>query len=227
MIDYREIFLFTAGLMGKADNLLLVMEAEVIEDIDTPELEELFQWAEKITDGPNDQYDRITKQLFAIRLFSPLWILNKIYEEIDYTFYDDPYYDDPDYEDQEPDRSSDQDFEFYLLLDPGKYLYQGLEKYLYQDLDLNFLSTQNYRGLNRYRDLYLDLCWKSEITRDPCTNLHQDIYRYMDSNSYPLRFSKFGDQFSKELDNRIAVVERMEQIKIFNGVGFTTYGSAV
>ena len=40
----------------------------------------------------------------------------------------------------------------------------------------------------------------------------------MDSNSYPLRFAKFGDQFSRELDNRIAVVERMEQMKIFNGV---------
>ena len=213
---YREIFLFTAGLMGKADNLLLAMEAETIEDINTHELEELFRWAEKITDTPDDQYNRIAKRLFAIRQFFSLWMLNKIYEEINYTFYDDPYYDDPDYEDPELDRSSDQDFEFYLLLDPGKDLYQDIEQYLYQGLDLNFLSTQNYRGLNRYRDLYLDFCWNSEIDRDPHTNLHQDIYRYMDS--YPLRFSKFGDQFSKELDNRIAVVERMEQMKIFNGV---------
>ena len=215
---YREIFLFTAGLMGKADNLLLVMEAEVIEDIETPEIEELFRWAEKIIDGTHDRYDRIAKQLFAIRQFFSLWMLNQIYEKVDDIYYDTPDYDDPDYDDSEPDWSSDQDFEFYLLLDPGKDLYQGLEQHLYQDLDLNFLSTQNYRGLNRYRDLYLDLCWKSEIARDPCTNLHQDIYRYMDSNSDPLRFSKFGDQFSKELDNRIAVVERMEQIKIFNGV---------
>jgi len=215
---WRKVFLFTAGLMREADSLLLAMEAEAVEYIDTCELEVLLRWAEKITDDTNDQYNRIAKQLFAIRQFFSLWMLNKIYEEINYTFYDDPYYDDPDYEDPELDRSSDQDFEFYLLLDPGKDLYQDIEQYLYQGLDLNFLSTQNYRGLNRYRDLYLDFCWNSEIDRDPYTNLHQDIYRYMDSHSYPLRFSKFGDQFSKELDNRIAVVERMEQMKIFNGV---------
>ena len=215
--QWRKVLLLTAGLMSEADGLLLAMEAEAIEYIDSCELDVLFRWAEKITDGPNDRYNRIAKQLFAIRQFFSLWMLNQIYEEVDYTFYDDPDYDDPDYDDQELDRSSDQDFEFYLLLDLGQDLYRRLDRDLYQGLDRNFSSTQNlYRGLNRYRDLYLDLC--SEIDRDPYTNLHQDIYRYMASNSYPLRFSKFGDQFSKELDNRIAVVERMEQMKIFNGV---------
>ena len=216
--QWRKVFLFTAGLVSKADGLLLAMEAEAVEYIDTPELEGLFRWAEKITDGPNDRYNRIVKQLFAIRQFFSLWILNKIYEEVDYTFYDDPDYDDPDYNDSELDQSNYHDFEFNLSLDPGQDIYRRLEQDLYQGLNLNFLSTRNYRGLNRYRDLYLDLCWKSEIARDPYTNLYQDTYRYMDSNSYPLRFSKFGDQFSKELDNRITVVERMEQMKIFNGV---------
>ncbi len=215
---YREIFLFTAGLMGKVDNLLLAMEAETIEDINTLELEELFRWAEKITDGPNDRYDRIAKQLFAIRQFFSLWMLNQIYEEVNYTSYDDPDYDDLGYDDSELNRSSDQDFEFYFYPNPGQDLYRRLEQDLHQGLDLNFLSTQNHCGFNRYRDLYLDFCWKSGIARDPYINLYQDIYRYMDSNSYPLRFSKFGDQFSKELDNRIVVVERMEQMKIFNGV---------
>lgn len=215
---YREIFLFITGLMSEADGLLLAMEAEAVEYIDSPELEVLLQWAEKITDDPNDRYDRIAKQLFAIRQFFSLWMLNQIYEEVDYTSYDDPYYDDPDFDDSELDRNSDQDFGFYFYPDPGKDLYRRLEQDLYQGLDLNFLPTQNYRGLNRYRDLYLDLCWESGIAQDPYTNLYQDIYRYMGSNSYPLRFSKFGDQFSKELDNRIVVVERMEQMKIFNGV---------
>ena len=216
--QWREVFLLTAGLMSEADSLLLAMEAEAVEYINIPELEVLLRWAEKITDTPNDRYNRIAKQLFAIRQFFSLWMLNKIYEEVDYTSYDDPYYDDPDYDDSELDQSSDEDFEFYLYLDPGRDLYRRLEQDLYQDRDQTFLSTQKYRGLNRYRDLYLDLCWKSEIDQDPYTNLHQDIYRYMNSNSYPLRFSKFGDQFSRELDNRIAVVERMEQMKIFNGV---------
>ena len=230
---YREIFLFTAGLMGKADNLLLAMEAEAIEGIDTPELEELFQWAEKITDTPDDQYNRIAKRLFAIRQFFSLWMLNKIYEEVGYTAYGDPYYnhsyydppycdapycDDPYRDESELDLSSEQDFEFYFYPDPGQDLYRRLEQDLYQGLDLNFLSTQNHRGFNRYRDIYLDLCWKSDIDQDPYTNLSQDIYRYMDSNSNPLRFAKFGDEFSRELDNRIAVVERMEQMKILNGV---------
>ena len=216
--QYREIFLFAAGLMDQADNLLLAMEVEALEDIDTPELEELFRWAEKITEGPNDRYDRIAKRLFAIRQFFSLWMLNQIYEEVDSTFYDNPDYDDPDFDDSEFDRSSDPDFEFYFYPDPGQYLYRRLEQDLYQGLDLNFLSIQNYRGFNRDRDLYLDLCWESGIARDRSINLYQDIYRYMNSNSYPLRFSKFGDQFSKELDNRIVVVERMEQMKIFNGM---------
>ena len=216
--QYREIFLFAAGLMGQADNLLLAMEAEAVEYIDTYELEVLLQWSEKITDGTNDQYNRIAKQLFAIRQFFSLWMLNQIYEEVDYTSYANPDYDDPDYDDSELDRSSDPDFEFYFYPDPGQYLCRRLEQDIYQGLDLNFLSTQNYRGFNRYRDLYLDLCWESGIARNRYINLYQDIYRYMDSNSYPLRFSKFGDQFSKELDNRIVVVERMEQMKIFNGV---------
>ncbi|MXV72974.1 hypothetical protein F4Z99_01705 [Candidatus Poribacteria bacterium] len=141
-------------------------------------------------------------------------MLNQIYEEVDNVISDEP-----DYDNQEPDLSSDKDFEFYLLFDLGQDLYRKLDQDLYEGLDLNFLTTQNrYGGFNRYRDLYLNLCWKSDIERNPYTNLHQDIYRYMGSNSYPLRFSKFGDQFSKELDNRIAVVERMEQMKIFNGV---------
>ena len=215
---WRKVFLLTAGLMHEADDLLLAMEAEAVDYIDAPELEVLLRWAEKITEGTNDQYNRIAKLLFAIRQFFSLWVLNQIYEEVDYTSYDDPYYDDPDYDDSELDRSSDQDFEFYFYLDPGQDLYRRLEQDIYQGLDLNFLSTQNYRGLNRYRDLYLDLSWKSGITRDTYTNLYQDIYRYMDSNSYPLRFSKFGDQFSKELDNRIVFVERIEQMQIFNGV---------
>ncbi|MXV83682.1 hypothetical protein F4Z98_09970, partial [Candidatus Poribacteria bacterium] len=217
--QWREVFLFTAGLMSKTDGLLLEMEAEAVEYIDTPELEGLLRWAEKITDGPNDQYNKITRRLFAVRQFISLWMLNQIYEEIDDIINDDPDYDDPDYDDLELDRSSDQDFAFYHYLDLGQDLYQELDQDLYQGIDRNFSPTQNlYRGLNRYRDLYLDLCWKSDIEKDPYTNLHQDIYRYMNSNSYPPRFSKFGDQFSRELDNRIAVVERMEQMKIFNGV---------
>ena len=215
---WRKVFLLSAGLIPEADDLLLAMEMESVEYIDTSELEILLRWAEKITDGTNDQYNRVAKQLFAIRQFFSLWMLNQIYEEVDYTSYDDPYYEDSDYDDSELDRSSDKDFESYLLFNPGQDLYRSLGRDLYQDLDLNFLSTQNFRGLNRYRDLYLNLCWNSEIDRDPYTNLYQDIYRYMDSDSYPLRFSKFGDQFSKELDNRIAVVERMDQMKIFNGV---------
>ena len=219
---WREVFLLTAGLMREADDLLEAMESKAASYINIPELKVLLQWAEKITDSTNDQYNGIAKQLFAIRQFLSLWMLNQIYEVVDYTcyddpYYDDPYYDDPDYDSSKLDRRSDQDFEFYLLLDLGQDLYRKIEQDLYQGLELNFLFTQNYRGLNRYRDLYLDLCWKSEIDRDPYTNLHQDIYRYMDSNSDPFKFSKFGDQFSKELDNRIAVVERMEQIKIFNG----------
>ncbi len=215
--QWRKVFLFTAGLMSEVDGLLLAMEAEAFEYIDFHELERLLRWAENITDVPNDQYNKITRRLFAIRQFISLWMLNNIYEEVDNIIYDDPDYDDPDYDDLELDRSNYKDFEFYHYLDLGKDLCPGFDQDLYQGRAQNFLSTQNYRGINRYQDLYLDLCRKSDIEKDPYTNLHQDIYR-MNSNLYPHRFSKFGDEFSRELDNRIAVVERMEQMKIYNGV---------
>ena len=217
---WRKVFLLTAGLMREAYVLLLAMEAEAVEYINARELEGLLRWAEKITDRSNDQYNRIAKKLFAIRQFFSLWMLNKIYEEVDYTFWDDPYYDDADYDDSEFDRSSDQDFEFYLYLDLGRDLYRGLGQDLYQGLDRNFSPTRDlYRGLSRYLDFHLDLCWKSEIAQDSNTYLYQDFYRYMDSNSYPLiRFSKYADQLSKELEERIVIVERMDQMKFFNGV---------
>ncbi len=215
---WREVFLLTAGLMREADDLLEAMTSKAANYIQIPELKVLLHWAEKITDCPNDRYSGIAKQLFAMRQFISLWMLNKIYEEVDSTFYDDPYYDNSNYKDSVIDQSSVLNLEFYLFLDLGNELYPGFDQYLFQGFDQDFLSKQKYRGLNRYRDLYLNLCWQSEIDRDPFINLHQDIYRYMDSNSNPLRFSKFGDQFSKELDNRIGVVERMKQMKIFNGV---------
>ena len=112
--QWRKVLLFTAELMSEADGLLLVMEAEAVEYIDSSELEVLLQWAEKITDGTNDQYNRITKQLFAIRQFFSLWMLNQIYEEIDNIINDDPHYDDPDYDDLENLISvTYHDFEFY------------------------------------------------------------------------------------------------------------------
>ena len=212
--QWRKVLLLTAEMMSEADGLLLVMEAEAVEYINSSELEVLLRWAEKITDGQNDRYSRITKQLFAIRQFFSLWMLNQIYEEVDNIISDDPDYDDPDYDNQEPDLSSDKDFEFYNLLDLGQDLYRGLEQDLYQGLDRN---PSFYSVSNRYCGLYFDLC--SEIDKEPYTCLHQDFYQYMDSSySYPFSSSAFEDSLNRELDNRIAVVERMEQMKIFNGV---------
>ena len=211
--QWRKVLLLTAELMSEADGLLLVMEAEAAEYINSSELEVLLRWAEKITDDQNDQYNKITKQLFAIRQFFSLWMLNQIYEEVDNIIDDDPDYDDPDYDDPELDQRNYHDFEFYNLLDLGQDLYQALEQDLYKGLDRNFSL---YQGSNRYFDLYFDLC--SEIDKEPYTCLHQDFYRYMDLNSYPRISSSFGDLCRRELDNRIAIVERMEQMKIFNGV---------
>ena len=211
--QWRKVLLLTAELMSEADGLLLVMEAEAAEYINSSELEVLLRWAEKITDDQNDQYNKITKQLFAIRQFFSLWMLNQIYEEVDNIIDDDPDYDDPDYDDLELDQRNYHDFEFYNLLDLGQDLYRALEQDLYKGLDRNFSL---YQGSNRYFDLYFDLC--SEIDKEPYTCLHQDFYRYMDLNSYPRISSSFGDLCRRELDNRIAIVERMEQMKIFNGV---------
>ena len=78
--QWREVFLLTAGRMHAADDLLLAMEAEAAQVINTDKLKVLFRWAKRITDPIDRQYDGRTKRLFSIHQFFSLWVLNTVRE---------------------------------------------------------------------------------------------------------------------------------------------------
>ncbi|MFN6518487.1 MAG: NACHT domain-containing protein [Nostoc sp. CreGUA01] len=64
---WKEVFLLVAGLMESgADDLLLLMEKQVKQYINTPKLQALLNWAEKVTDGSQGNYTPVGKRAAAI-----------------------------------------------------------------------------------------------------------------------------------------------------------------
>ena len=205
---WREVFLLTAGLMREADDLLEAMKSEAAEYIDTDGLKTLFQWAERIADTTEGGDKRIIKQAFAVRQYFSLWLLNKIdeevkeiinhdldqtqilYENLDFTIYN--------YLARDP---------HYLDLTLDLMFYQDLALCLYRDLTVNSVLHQylhQYLRFDLYVYRYIDV--------------YQDFYRYMDADFYRHAFAVYADKFDGELQKRITLVERMEQMKIFKDV---------
>ena len=236
--QWREIFLLTAGLMREADDLLESMEAEAAKLINTPRLKALFQWVERITDTSNDRDNRIARRSFALYQYFSLHLLNEIYgvvedivnHDIDRDRYHHLYryldlYLDLDlylyrYQDRYQDRylyryqDRYQDRYLYLDRDLYGYLYRYQDRYrdLYRDLyRYHHLYPNRYLDLYRDRDLYLYLYL------DRYLGFYQDFYRYMDAEFYPLVFDEFGNRFDEELQERVTLIKRMEQMKIFKG----------
>ena len=98
-------------------------------------------------------------------------------------------------------------------------IYRGLNLDLDLYLDLNLIRPQNFircqhlnlysehhQNLIRYLNLYLDL------------DLHLHLRGYTDIYFYFFVSSEFRNRFEAELDIRIALIERMEQAKVFKGV---------
>ena len=199
--QWREVFLLTAGLMREADDLFVAMEVEAAKLINIPGFKALFRWAKRITDTTDNQYDALAKRAFAIRQYFLLNLLNKFHERVKY----------------KTRQSQDRD----LDLGPYPYFSPSLDQDLYPYLYLD-------QGLDLYLDLGLDL--DQDRGRDLCFYLDQvrwldlnrlsyhDFYRYMDIDFHSSGFSKFGDRFDRELSERIKVVERIEQAKIFKGM---------
>ncbi len=238
---WREVFLLTAGLMHTADDLLEAMKMEAAKSLNTDGLKRLLRWAEHITDSVNDEDNGFAKRVFVIRQFFSLWLLNKIYEEVE-TLANQP----PDFN-LNFSLYRNQDFDTYLSLYPKLYnnvkfhrdvdfyfdlnfdLYknrdQAQDRKLYQELYSNcgrvlklFLKFYLEPNLNFRHIIYLHQDISLELYPHIDLNLHQDFYCYMDTNCYSFFSSEFGDQFDKELSERIALVEQMEQAKIFTGV---------
>jgi len=64
---WKEVFLLVAGVMrGGADDLLLLMEKEAQQYINTPKLQALLNWAEEVTVGSPGDYKPVGKRAVAI-----------------------------------------------------------------------------------------------------------------------------------------------------------------
>ncbi len=204
---WREVFLFTAGRMHAADDLLIMMEAEAAKCINTNGLKMLFQWAERITDTLNDKDKGDSKRVFVICQYFSLRLFDTIHEGI------------------KKDTREDIDLLHYLQLYRRLYVYRGP----YANLDRDLLDDLNsYRVL--YADLYQDIdraLYRARaqefylyIDRDLFwyLYLYRDFYRHMDTDFLLLVSSRFGARFGTELDDRIELIEYMEAAQIFKGV---------
>ena len=203
--QWREVFLLTAGLMRKADDLLVAMEAEAAKSINTPRLKALSQWTERITNTTGNWEDRIAKRSFAMNQCFSVQMLNGMYEAVENPSSRDLYLDQ--YRDLYLDQYRD------LYLDQ----YRDLDLGLHRDLDL-YIGLDRYRDQDPYLDQYRDLYLNLYPYRYPYRDFYQDFYRYMDADFYLLVFDEFGDRFDEELQERIALIKCMEQMNIFKSV---------
>lgn len=200
--QWREVFLLTAGLMREADDLLEAMETEAFTLINTDKLKSLFGWAKRKTDTTDNRYSGLTKRAFAICQYLFLWRLNKTDEEVN--------------------KIVKYNIHFYRYLNTDIGINSGGIHHhdIYFYLNLFHFYRDLYRDLYLHRASDLDLDPSPDFYPNPYPNpyLYQDLYQYVDPYFYRLFSAANGDQFDEELLERITLVERMEQIKIFNGV---------
>lgn len=243
---WRKVFLFTAGLMNEADDLLEAMVAKASKSINTYGLKSLFQWAERITDTIDNRYDRIAKQIFAIRQYFSLWLLNETYKAVNNDVTQLPDISQDFDQNRYLDLYVDRDLDMYLHRKYSKgdqdiyqrrkqYRYQKLDRYLDLYLNLNLYTGHHLdRGINQYLEYNLvrelgseDHCYQElscyftyyeRINNYLDPYLYQDPYQYMDMNFYCLVSTQLGDRLDSELQGRTTLLRRMKQMKIFKKV---------
>ncbi|MDD9975138.1 MAG: NACHT domain-containing protein [Candidatus Poribacteria bacterium] len=227
--QWREVFLLTSGLIHEANDLLKAMEAEAAKSINTDGLKALLRWTKRITNISDARYEGVIKRAFVITEYSALWLLNQIYQGITLTL------------DQYLDLHSALSFDQYFEIHPEFHLDQVLaqersvylnigyafsflyEKPLYEKLDF-YSEGETYEDLNfdfffsadQYPKLHLYLTQTVDL--DVTFYQYLDFYQYTDADFYAFAPSKLGSQLDRELDERISLVKRMEQTKIFKGV---------
>ena len=218
--QWREVFLMTSGLMHEADQLLVAMEAEVAKFIDTDDrLKLLLRWAERSTDTSDNQYNGLAKRKFVIDYFFLLRALNEAHETAKSGI--------------SPSQDFDRELGFHLDIafclnldsDINRDLDGNLDTFqyhhLYKDLD-SYLDFAPHRDLkfDRYLAFYLHFDIYEDLHINFYEPLCHDFYAYMQPQLYPsLCFlAEFEDKFDIELSLRVYLVERMEAMKIFNGV---------
>ena len=143
---YIKVFLFTAGIMHTADDLLVAMEGETSKTVNIPTLKVLTEWTKQITDASGSHYSGVAARAFAFRQYFFLRILNKIHETV------------KDWSRQTRDIRLCCAYDFSL----DSYFYKDLELYeelypfLYLDCYENLYQNLNL-DLDLYKDLYRDL----------------------------------------------------------------------
>ena len=188
--QWREVFLLTSGLMYKADDLLVAMEAEATKLINTDGLKSLFQWVKQKTDTTDDRYKGIVKRLFILRQFFSLWLLNKIYEVFENVVNHVPYFHFHFNFDRELDRdlareinldsklahNFDREIDFARVNLDSK-LAHNLDREIDLAREINFDSklARNLEYLARYLDREIDL---TDLERELPFVL--DLARYLD-----------------------------------------------
>lgn len=240
---WREVFLFTAELMPEADSLLLEMTTEASKVINSDRLKMLFRWAKSITNTSDNRYDKTAKQIFAIRQYFSLWLLNETYKAVKNDINQYPSISHDLNQDLYLDLYLDRDLDMYLYRKGYRDSYSNRKRYRYRELDscldlylnLNlYVGHKLVRGLNqsleislnreldseryRYRELgcYINYYQGIDNYLDPC--FYQDPYQYIDIDFCSLISSRLGDSLESELGGRITLLKRIEQLKIFKKV---------
>ena len=62
---WREVFLLVAGIKDNSDELLLSMERQTHQLINTPKLHNLLAWLEKVTDSTDGDFKYLGKRALA------------------------------------------------------------------------------------------------------------------------------------------------------------------
>lgn len=230
--QWREVFLLTSGLMYKADDLLIAMDAEAAKFINTDRLKTLFQWAKRVTNASDNRYIEILKREFVMSQYFDLWVLDKIYDAIKTVFNQ--------YRKHHPELSIDQylkhhpelfidqflsqDRTLYVNVANAVVIYTDFESdfvpyfHLYPNIDISMDIWEYFEELDTYLCSYPHLYLYCYQTIDLDMSLYQDLYQYMDLDLYTVVSPELYKAFNKELDERITVVEGMKKEEIFEEV---------
>ena len=206
--QWREVFLFAAGLLPEAEDLLTAMETEAAKLINTDRLKSLFRWAERITDTTDSQYSGRAKRTFAIHKYLPLCLQNRVHETI-----------------KNNNNRDFQDFDFDLDLDFSRYRYQDFFRVyrgFHSSVSVNLIFTFDLSIVESPdRDLVLYLERSVSITPRLLTDhalAYHDCYRYINTDCHAYEFYEFAHEFNKDLAEWIKFVRRIKDAKIFKGV---------
>lgn len=187
---WREVFLLVAGLMRNADELLEMMETAAQKYINTPNLQNLLAWADRVTTGAEGDFkptvQRTTALLVArsLNYYLDCDIALALARVLDSTL----------------NHTFDSNFEreWELLNDPKRD--PDLDFEIAKDLDCNYALTRIFR-----------LAFGRVIF---------DSNLAFEDNSKDKPIYIFASALTTAIQHELALVHDLEKVKIFQGVDF-------